>query len=423
MAEIIMPKMGDAMTEGRVVKWYKTEGDKVKTGEPLLEIETDKVNLDLEAEEDGVLEAVSVKAGEMVPVGTTLAVIGTGDGKAAKTASAGKMAEPAAAASEAPAPKTKKKADVHERKTAEQAVPAPAAGRPKSSPLARKIAAQLDVEIAELVGSGPRGRIVAADVQRAAREIRKPEASTPVAVPTPVSARPAMPTAVPLEQKLVPLTAMRRTIAKRLSESTGPIPHFYLTVECDVTDLLALREQLNTITGAKVSVNDFVIRAVALAIHHHPHVNASFGEEAITLHGAVHVGVAVATDDGLITPIVRNADEKSVADISREVRDLAARARSRKLKPDEYQGATFTISNLGMYGIEEFTAIINPPNAAILAVATAMPKPVVVDREVVVRDRMKVTMSCDHRVIDGAAGAEFLQTFRKYLEEPLRIVL
>jgi len=232
-----------------------------------------------------------------------------------------------------------------------------------------------------------------------------------------------MPTAVPLEEKVLPLTAMRRTIAKRLSESTGPIPHFYLTVDLDVTELLTMREQLMNITGAKVSVNDFVVRAAALAIHHHPYVNASFGDESIAYHGSVHVGIAVATDDGLITPVVRNADEKSVVEIGQEVRDLAARARSRKLKPDEYQGGTFTISNLGMFGIEEFTAIINPPNAAILAVSAAIAKPVVIDREVVVRDRMNVTLSCDHRVIDGAAGAEFLQTLRRYIEQPLRLVL
>jgi len=427
MAEIIMPKMGDAMTEGRVVKWYKKPGDKVSTGEPVLEIETDKVNLDLEAEDDGVLESIDVDAGEMVPVGTTLAVIGSGDGKAAAKAAPRKEAAKAVRQKEqkeqAPTPpkRGKKRESVHDRKTAEQEVP-PSQSRPKSSPLARKIASRLEVDLDDLVGSGPRGRIIAADVQRAAREIKAPP-PPPVSEPTPVSARPEMPTAVPLQNKVVPLTAMRRTIAKRLSESTGPIPHFYLTVDCDVTDLLATREQLMTITGARVSVNDFVIRAAALAIHHHPYVNASFGDESIAYHGAVHVGVAVATEEGLITPVVRDADEKSVVDIAREVRDLAARARARKLKPDEYQGGTFTISNLGMFGIEEFTAIINPPNAAILAVSAALPKPVVVEREIVVRDRMKVTMSCDHRVIDGAAGAEFLQTFRRYLEQPLRLVM
>jgi pyruvate dehydrogenase E2 component (dihydrolipoamide acetyltransferase) len=232
-----------------------------------------------------------------------------------------------------------------------------------------------------------------------------------------------MPTAVPLEEKVIPLTAMRRTIAKRLSESIGPVPHFFLTIECDVSSLLELREQLIEISGSKVSVNDFVVRAVSLAIHHHPYVNASFGDDEIAYHGAVHVGIAVATEEGLITPIVRDADRKSVVEIAGEVRELAGRARSRKLKPEDYQGSTFTISNLGMYGIEEFTAIINPPNAAILAVSAAIAKPVVEDGAIVVRDRMKVTLSCDHRVIDGAAGAEFLRTLKQYLEQPLRLLM
>jgi pyruvate dehydrogenase E2 component (dihydrolipoamide acetyltransferase) len=420
MAEIIMPKMGDAMTEGRVVKWYKNVGDKLVAGEALLEIETDKVNLDLEAEEDGVLESIDVEAGEMVPVGTVLAMVGSGEGKpSSRKKPAKEEPQPAPAATR---PSTEKKAEkkkdsVHERKTAEQAVPA-TEGRPKSSPLARKIASRLEVDLNDLVGSGPRGRIVAADVERAAREMKPAGAASEAPV-----AKPEMPTAVPLENRVVPLSAMRRTIAKRLAESTGPIPHFYLTIECDVTSLLGLREQLIAISGSKVSVNDFVVRAAALAIHHHPYVNASFGDEEIAYHASVHIGIAVATEEGLITPVIRDADTKSIVEIATEIRELAGRARSRKLRPDEYQGGTFTISNLGMYGIEEFTAIINPPNSAILAVSAAMPKPVVLDGAVVVRDRMKVTMSCDHRVIDGAAGAEFLQTFKKFVEQPLRLLI
>ncbi len=226
-----------------------------------------------------------------------------------------------------------------------------------------------------------------------------------------------------LEGKQIPLSAMRRTIAKRLAESTGPIPHFYLTADIDVTNLLSIREQVNAIEGIKTSVNDYIVRAVALALHHHPNVNASWGDDAITQHGEVHIGVAVSTPEGLITPVVRNADRKSIREIGDEVRALAEKARNRKLLPNEYQGSTFTISNLGAWGIEEFTAIINPPNAAILAVGAAEARPVVVDRQIVVRDRMKVTMSCDHRVIDGAAGAEFLKTLRQYLEQPLRLIV
>ena len=216
---------------------------------------------------------------------------------------------------------------------------------------------------------------------------------------------------------------MRRTIAKRLAESTGPIPHFYLTVDFDVTNLLSLRQQMNEIDSVKISVNDFVIRAAALALLHHPNVNASWGDQAIAQHGEIHIGVAVSTPEGLITPVVRNADQKSVAEIAGEVRALADKARNRKLRPEEYQGSTFTISNLGAWGIEEFTAIINPPNVAILAIGAAMSQPVVIDRQVVIRDRMKVTMSCDHRVVDGAAGADYLRTLRQYIEQPVRLIL
>jgi pyruvate dehydrogenase E2 component (dihydrolipoamide acetyltransferase) len=226
-----------------------------------------------------------------------------------------------------------------------------------------------------------------------------------------------------LESKEIPLSAMRRTIAKRLAESIGPIPHFFLTADYDVTALSSMRQQLMEIEGSKISLNDFIVRAVALALRHHPQVNSSWGDEAITQHGEIHVGVAVATPDGLITPVIRNADQKSVADIATEVRALAEKAKNRKLMPNEYQGATFTISNLGAWGIDEFTAIINPPNVAILAIGTASQQPVVVDGQVVIRERMKVTMSCDHRVVDGAVGADYLRTLRSYIEQPLRIVL
>jgi pyruvate dehydrogenase E2 component (dihydrolipoamide acetyltransferase) len=216
---------------------------------------------------------------------------------------------------------------------------------------------------------------------------------------------------------------MRRTIAKRLAESTGPIPHFYLTVDFDVTNLLSLRQQMNEIDNVKISVNDFVIRAAALALLHHPNVNASWGDQAIEQHGEIHIGVAVSTPEGLITPVVRNADQKSLAEIAGEVRALADKAKNRKLRPEEYQGSTFTISNLGAWGIEEFTAIINPPNVAILAIGAATSRPVVIEGQVVIRDRMKVTMSCDHRVVDGAAGAEYLRTLRQYVEQPVRLIL
>jgi pyruvate dehydrogenase E2 component (dihydrolipoamide acetyltransferase) len=456
MGELIMPKAGDAMTEGKVVKWYKQPGDAVKKGEPVAEIETDKVNLDLEAEDDGTLGAHAAKEGDMVPVGGVLARI-LAEGEKEEAPAAEKKTE------EAPAEKksepeeeepqqrrsTDKKESVkhttgeyHEaieqrgprrdRTAPESDTPSQAAKesteRQRSSPLARRMASEMGVSLEGVQGSGPRGRIIAADVKNAktAAPAAKP-AAAPASAPAAKESKPAPAPLAPapsLETKIIPLSAMRRTIAKRLGESTGPIPHFYLTAEYDVTNLISVRQQMLEITGVKVSLNDFIIRGIALALRHHPAVNASWGDDAITQHGEVHVGVAVATPDGLITPVIRNADQKSVADIATEVRALADKAKNRRLKPDEYQGSTFTISNLGAWGIEHFTAIINPPNAAILAIGAAEPRPVVdANRQIVVRDRMNVTLSCDHRIVDGALGADFLKTLRQYIEQPLRLVV
>ena len=424
-AEIIMPKMGDAMTEGKVIKWYKKAGEPVKKGEPVLEIETDKVNLDLEAEADGTLGNLEVQEGQMAPVGGVLA----------KIMGAGEKPAPAAAAAPQERRVTDKK-DSFKHSTGEygetmemkaprtdrtqnvvQMPQVSEGGRRRSSPLARKMARELGVSLEAVQGSGPQGRIVAADIKNA--QSGGGQAILPVRQKQP-EGQAGLPV---LQDKKIPLSAMRRTIAKRLAESTGPIPHFYLTADYDVTNLLGIRLQLNDIAGAKISVNDFVIRAAALALRHHPNVNASWGDDAITQHGGVHIGVAVATPEGLITPVIRNADQKSVPDIAQEVRTLAEKAKNRKLLPAEYQGSTFTISSLGAWGIEEFTAIINPPNSAILAVGTAEARPVVVERQIVVRDRMKITMSCDHRVIDGAIGADYLKTLRQYIEQPLRLVV
>ena len=448
MSEVIMPKAGDAMTEGKVVRWYKQPGDAVKRGEPVAEIETDKVNLDLEAEDDGTLGAHQAGEGDMVPVGNVLAkILAPGEkdeapAKAEEKPAPEKAPEKAAPESgDAPQRRSTDRKDsikhttgeYHEaieqkgprrdRSAADTAnaapVPSESGNRKRSSPLARRMAHEMGVSLDDVQGSGPRGRIVAADVKNVGR-------TAPGAATASTEGRTeARPTSAPtLETKIIPLSAMRRTIAKRLAESTGPIPHFYLTADYDVTNLVSIRQQMVDMTGAKVSLNDFIIRAIALALRHHPNVNASWGEDAITQHGEVHVGVAVATQDGLITPVIRNADQKSVQDIATEVRALAEKAKNRKLKPEEYQGSTFTISNLGAWGIEEFTAIINPPNAAILAIGAAEGRPVAdANRQVVVRDRMKVTLSCDHRIIDGASGAEFLKTLRQYLEQPLRLVL
>jgi pyruvate dehydrogenase E2 component (dihydrolipoamide acetyltransferase) len=458
MGEIIMPKMGDAMSEGKVVRWYKKAGDPVTKGEPLLEIETDKVNLDIEAEEDGVVGEIEVEEGTTVDVGTTLATIrAEGDAPAEPKKKESKEKEPkekepkekkpaakkqkpsdeekeepeSAEYPEVPKPKPKPKpepgaeAEEADEQPQEDEPPSPEKERVRregetirSSPLARRMAKELGVDIGSISGSGPAGRVIAADVEKAS----KGEAKKARPEPKPVSRPPAAAQRGGETRKL-PLTAMRRTIASRLVESLGPIPHFFLTIDVDVTDLLALREQVNAIGEAKTSVNDFVVRAAALSLLDHPNVNSSFTAEAIIQHGEIHIGIAVATPEGLITPVVRHADGKSVREINDEVRTLAERARNRRLMPDDYQGSTFTISNLGMYGIEEFTAIINPPNVAILAVGAAQPRAVVSGREIVVRDRMKITMSCDHRVVDGAAGAEFLKTLRQYLEQPLRLVL
>ena len=422
MGEIFMPKMGDAMTEGKVVRWYKKAGEPVKKGDPVLEIETDKVNLDLEAEQDGTIAEVSAGEGQVVPVGGRLATI-VGAGESAPAPSAPKpqpeQARRATDKKDSIKHTTGEYAEAIEMKapridrTQQQpratviAMPAPGGGRRRSSPLARKMALEMGVNIDSIQGSGPQGRIVAVDIRNFSGG---------------PSARAAADRA-PRPSQTIELSAMRRTIAKRLAESTGPIPHFYLTVDYDVTNLLSLRQQLADIHNTRISLNDLIVRAVALALRDHPNVNASWGEQAITQHGDIHIGVAVSTPEGLITPVIRNADQRSVEEIASEVRSLAEKAKNRKLRPEEYQGSTFTISNLGAWGIEEFTAIINPPNSAILAIGAASAQPVVIDRQVVVRDRMKITMSCDHRVIDGAAGAEFLKTLRQFIEQPVRLVI
>ena len=455
MPELIMPKAGDAMTEGKVVKWYKQPGDAVKRGEAVAEIETDKVNLDLEAEGDGVLGAHAAQEGDMVPVGGVLVrILGPGEKDAEKDTAPAPTPEktpaetPAKADDEAPQRRTTDKKESVKHTTGEyheaieqrgprrdrsappQETEAPASaekqaeGRQRSSPLARKMAQELGVRLEGVQGSGPRGRIVAADVKNAQSAAPRRDATRSGGADAVAPSKPVAAGVPSLETKIIPLTAMRRTIAKRLSESTGPIPHFYLTADYDVTNLLSIRQQMIDVTGVKVSLNDFIIRAVALSLRHHPSVNASWGDDAITQHGQVHVGVAVATADGLITPVIRNADQKGVADTATEVRALADKAKNRRLKPDEYQGNTFTISSLGAWGIEEFTAIINPPNAAILAVGAAEARAIVdANRQIVVRDRMKVTLSCDHRIVDGALGADFLKTLRTYIEQPLRLVV
>ena len=423
-----MEALSPTMEEGQVVKWLKGEGDAVARGDILAEIETDKATMELVARGEGVIRKVLVGEGVAAPVGDVIAIIaaegeniaalvaGLGGGGPAAADGAG-AAEPAAASTPAvPETPTPVAAPI----TAP--TPSPTASTPtriKASPVARRLARDAGIDLATVQGSGPGGRVIKRDVEAAARA-----AATAAAVPTPpVTPWPAPPDT---EFEDIPLTQMRKTVARRLTESLGPVPHFFLTIDVDMTRALAARKRVNELLaarGAKASINDLVIKAAAVALTHHPECNAWWQGDAIRRFNRVHIGVAVAVPDGLITPVVRDAQAKGLAQISSEVRELAGRAREKKLQPREYTGSTFSMSNLGMFGIEEFTAVINPPEAGILAVGAVEERPVAVDGKVVVQPRMRVTMSCDHRVIDGAQGARFLATLKSFLEEPAAILI
>jgi pyruvate dehydrogenase E2 component (dihydrolipoamide acetyltransferase) len=433
ITKVVLAKLSPTMEEGTVVKWSKQEGDPVKVGDVLAEIETDKANMEMEALGAGVLRTVLVPAGGKAPVGALIGVIADpGEDISAMVAEAAAAASAAAAApapvsTPAPAPTTPAAPATAAAAAAPPRVvppvaPAPvaaAAGRVKASPLARAIAAQGNVPLASVAGSGPGGRIVKRDVEGYL-------ASPPAAAPAGMGAAPARP-AVPVPSvepgTTIPLTSMRRTIAKRLSESAFTAPHFFVTVEIDMEAAVSLREQLQRSEDVKVSFNDLVLKACARALTRFPTVNASWTGEAIQTHAEVHVGVAVSLAEGLITPVVRNADRKHVVEISREVKDLAARAREKKLKPEEFTGSTFTISNLGMFDVTEFTAIINPPESCILAVGAVRKVPVVKGDQLAIGHRMKVTLSSDHRVVDGALAAQFLAEVRRLLENPAGLLL
>jgi len=384
MPEITMPRLSDTMEEGTLAAWLKQPGEQVHRGDLLAEIETDKATMELESFEEGVLERILVQEGETVPIGQPIAVIGSGDG----------------AAPPPPAP----------------VAPAPPTGTPvKASPMARAIARDQGIDLSTVTGSGPGGRVVKADVEAVAA----PAAPAPAA-PAPAPAKPA---AADVEE--VPLSGMRKTVARRLVESMQSAPHFYLTIQVDVDALLELRAELNrrlADEGTKLSVNDLLVKACAVTLRAHPDINVSWGGDKLLRHRRVHVGIAVAVEGGLIVPVVRDADQKSVSQISREAKALIERARAGKLRPDEFTGGTFTISNLGMFGIDQFTAVINPPEAAILAVGATTSEPVVHDGRLGTRQRMKLTMSIDHRAVDGATGAQFLAGLKAVLEEPLRIL-
>ena len=424
--EILMPALSPTMTEGKLAKWLKKEGDSIKSGDIIAEIETDKATMEMEAVDEGTMGQILVPEGtEKVSVNQPLAVLlleGETKGAAAKAVSApAKMPE-----TKAPEAKA---APVAAPKPAPSPMPSPPAPKPAgnrifASPLARRAAADAGIDLSGVQGSGPQGRIIRADVERAV-------ASGGVRKPAPAPARPPIPASVSTVSDYgqgyteVPNSNIRKTIARRLLEAKTTIPHFYLTIDCVIDDLLKLRKDLNDRggDGYKVSVNDFVIKACALALRKVPHANASWTDEAVRLYSNVDISVAVATPDGLITPIVRNADKKGLGTISNEVKDLAARAKAKKLKLEEFQGGGFTISNLGMFGIKEFSAIINPPQVCILAVGKAEQRPVVKNGALAIAQVMTCTLSCDHRVVDGSVGAEFMQAFQGLIEDPLRMLL
>jgi len=413
MPDITMPKLSDTMLEGTLVKWLKKAGDKIEVGDVIAEVETDKATMEMEAFEEGVITEIVVPEGGVIQVGGVLAVL-NGDGK--PSAKPAKKAGPVAAPAKVAAPASPKPVSPA---TPKPRAAVPASGvRVKASPLAKKLAAERGIDLSGVSGSGPGGRILVADVPEAG-------AAPSAHGAPPASARIEVPASA--DDKRVPLSGMRRTIAGRLLASKTQIPHFYLSVEIDAAPLAQLRKDINAAAEAsgspKVTVNDFVLLATARAAALHPNVNAAFAGDAIVEYASVHLSVAIAVEDGLITPVIRNADRLALREISAAVKDLAVRARGKKLKPDEYQGGTITVSNLGAFGVENFYAIINPPQAAILAVGAIVKKPVVnAQDQVVAGQRMSLGLSGDHRVVDGAAGAGFLATLKKSLESPATLL-
>jgi pyruvate dehydrogenase E2 component (dihydrolipoamide acetyltransferase) len=410
---ILMPRLSPTMEEGVLAKWTKKEGDKIAPGDVIAEVETDKANMDFPLEDEGVLLKILVKEGETVKLGAPVAVLGeAGEDPASALAQASKVATTSTPPSTSTSTPTKTETKP------ETATPTPtvtATGRVKASPLARKMAADKGVDLRALSGSGPGGRIVAKDLEDA------PAGRT-------AGYAPAMKAATrPRTDQLVPHSQMRKTIAKRLTEAKRDVPHFYVTREATADALFDLRAQYIELTGIKVSVNDLVIKALALALADVPDANASFTPEGIVKHGRIDISVAVSVPDGLITPVVRDADLKPLTTIAKEMKDLAERARAKKLKPEEYTGGTACVSNRGMFGVHDFTAIINPPEAVILAVGATEKRPVVEEHEggdrIVIKRRMSLTLSCDHRVVDGALGAQLLQAVVKKIETPLALVL
>lgn len=414
MPEVIMPKMGDAMTEGRILSWKKSPGDAVARGEPIAEIETDKVNVDLEAEDGGTLVQILVPAGEVVTVGAPIALI----------AAAGEaVPSPATPAAVAPAdPATVSRPVTHAAATDAPAATAGTAGEVRASPLARRLAEQHGIALGSIRGSGPDGRITKEDVEAA---IASGKPAAPQRTPPAPSAEPAvLPPPIERAEREIPLTRIRQTIARRMTESKQHTPHIYLTVSIEMDAAIALRTQLNegADNDAKISLNDMVVKAAALALGKFPSLNSSFADDAVRQHGEINISIAVALPEGLIAPTLYHCDRKSLWEIATDAKALAERARTGHMRAADLTGGTFTISNLGMFGVEEFSAIINPPQAAILAVGAARPQAVVRDGRVVSATVMQVTCSADHRVTDGAEVARFLAEVKRLLENPVWLV-
>jgi pyruvate dehydrogenase E2 component (dihydrolipoamide acetyltransferase) len=432
MNKVTMPKMGDTMEEGKILNWIKKEGDTVNKGDALAEVETDKVNIEVEAFVSGVLRKILIPAGQSAPVGAEIALVG--DPNEPLEAAPQAPARAAAPAQPAPAPRREAApaggngraaptpAPQLQPQPVAQARPAAEGERVFISPIARRIAAEHNLDIRQIQGTGPNGRIIREDVEAALRQPQAAPAPTFVPAPAIAAAQPGE------DVTVVPLTQMRKTIARRLSASMQQAPHFYVTMSIDMTKASALRNQINDFTQTekepiKISFNDLVTKAVALALARMPEINVSFDGENLLYKRHINIGLAVALEQGLIVPVVHDADRKGILELARESRRLIDAAHNNKLKPEDFQGGTFSISNMGMFGVEEFTAVINPPESAILAVGAIIPTPVVLDGQVVVRDRMKVTISIDHRAIDGATAARFLQEVKRLLEEPMGMLV
>jgi len=432
-SQIVMPKMSETMEEGVVVKWLKREGDRVASGDALAEIETDKAVLELEATTGGVLYKILAQEDTKVPVGQLLAVIGV-EGEDVSSL-IGKLSSPspmtiAASLTSAPPPSA-----IASRSETIARTESFTRERIDASPLARRMAEEAGIDIAQVPGSGPGGRVVKRDIEGFQAQLRsQPSRPQTSPVTAPAAAREAN---LQVPGQLAPsgvagvdhiereLSMMRKTIARRMALSKTTAPHFYLTTEIDMERAISMRQSLNelAVDEAKISFNDMILKAVANALRQFPQMNVSYADDTIRAHQRVHLSMAVALDDGLITPVIRDCDRKSLGEIAREAKELTERARSRRLKPEDYTGGTFSVTNLGMFDVEEFAAIINPPEAGILAVGTIRQQPVVVDGQLSMGHRMKVTLSGDHRAVDGATGAQFLQIVKRLLEQPLMLML